>query len=84
MARDRFSRFKPINYSKSWRTIGHHSPSKPLKPSQQTEFLKQFYSEHKDEMTGWEREFVCDVTDNPYILTKKQKDTFRKIVQKYD
>ena len=83
MAKDRFSRFKPINYSNSWRQVGHYIPTKPIKPSQQTEYLKDFYSQYKDRMSGWEREFVCDITKSPYTLTQKQKDTFRNLVQKY-
>lgn len=91
MAKDRFSRHKPINWNSDWKQTG--SFIKPeikekkeyeYKTRQQHQTIIKTFQQYNTFMNDWEKTFVIGIRDMPYKLTFKQTEILKKIIQKYD
>lgn len=90
MAKDRFSKQKPIYWNKEFRTTGSKlrpevsvKKNKEFRTKEQTHNLSHVYNSYKHRMNDWEKEFIASLVTSPYILSVKQKNKFREIAKKY-
>jgi len=91
MAKDRFSRQKPINYHTGWKQTGSFiKPQKEekkefeYKTRKQHQIIIDVYQTYYDYLSDWEKTFMVGIRDMPYKLSPKQTEILRKIVLKYD
>ena len=91
MAKDRFSRQKPINYHTGWKQTGSFiKPQKEVKKEfeyktrKQHQIIIDIYQTYYNFLNDWEKTFIIGVRDMHYKLTPKQTEILRKLVLKYD
>jgi len=92
MAKDRFSRQKPINWNSGWKQTG--SFIKPevkvvqkeynYKTRKQQEVIVHVKQEYWKFMNEWERTFIVGIEKMPYKLTSKQISILKNTIKKYD
>jgi hypothetical protein len=93
MAKDRFSRHKPINWSKGFKETG--SMIRPYKSEieikevkyktrEQHHTLLDVKNNYYEFMSEWEKGFINTLIEKPYYPTEKQKDIVKNLIQKYD
>lgn len=99
MAKDRFNRFKPINWHSGFKQTGSFIKSyksevnkfavssvKPKKQHRSDELqnkLLNLYNIYKPVLTEWENEFLKSIISLPFQLTDKQKDVIKRIIKKH-
>ena len=99
MAKDRFNRFKPINWHSGFKQTGSFikpyksevnkvaaSSSKPYKKTrsqEQTNKLKTLFKLSQDHLNEWEKNFMTSILSNDNILSDKQNEIVSKIRVKY-
>jgi len=86
MGKDRFSRFKPINYSSSWKATGSFQPTTPSKPrltTEQLDMIGKIQNDFREHMNDWEKGFVRNLIVSNFQLTKRQKVKLRDIITRY-
>jgi hypothetical protein len=87
MAKDRYSRFKPINWDSDFKQTGSflpkdQKPKKQLRTFEQSEKLIRIKKEFGLYMTDWELNFIDSIISVPYQLSEKQKEILMKIKDK--
>ncbi len=87
MAKDKFNRFKPINWNSNWKQTGSFRTGyvKPLPKSrshEQSLFINDLLSNYSDQMNPYELDFIRSISSHSYELTQKQKKVLRIIWEK--
>jgi hypothetical protein len=87
MAKDRFNRFKPINWDPSFKQTGSflpkdQKPKKQLRTFEQSEKLIRIRKTFGSYMTDWELNFLDSIISVPYQLSEKQREVLMKIKDK--
>lgn len=84
MAKDRFNRFKPINYSSSWKATGSKLNIQPKRSimDKSTMEVISYLLQYKDKMNDWEKGFLRSLVINGTSLTPRQKDKVKQIKEK--
>ena len=98
MAKDRFNRFKPINWHSGFKQTGSFiktyksevntvtssstKPKKTLKSPEQVAYLEETYEIYSQYMSDWERNFWTSIMSVPFQISTKQKEILRNITKK--
>ena len=98
MAKDRFNRFKPINWHSGFKQTGSFikpyksevnkvaasssKPKKALKSPGQAAYLEEIYNLYSQHMSDWERNFWTSIMSVPFQISIKQKEILRRIIKK--
>ena len=92
MAKDRFNRFKPVNWNNNWKTTGSKisgdikisvDKRRPVRYPQSQELLIQLFDQLYHHLNDWEKQFMTSITEKKLLLTLKQKQSLEKIYTKY-
>jgi len=87
MAKDRFNRFKPINWHSGFKQTGsfinNEKPNHKLRSNEYQNKLLNLYNIYKPVLTEWENEFLKSIISLPFQLTDKQKDIVKRITKKH-
>ena len=90
MGKDRFNRFKPINWNNNWKATGSKisgslsgQNAKRSRYPESHELLNNLFNQISHHLNDWERQFMTGITDKKFLLTLKQKQTLEKIYTKY-
>jgi hypothetical protein len=92
MAKDRFSRHKPINWNSGWKQTGSFiKPERKVEKKEyeyknraQHQIILRIFQECNEYINDWERTFMIGIRDMPFKLTPKQTELLRKIYLKYE
>lgn len=91
MPKDRFSKFKPINWNTGFKQTGsfikHESPSTPkksIRTLEQNNVLYHIFDSGKEHMSEWELTFFNSILSVPYQISLKQKEVIKGVIKKYD
>ena len=74
MAKDRFSIFKPENFTKL----------EKVKSKSQIDIEQHLIKKHFNSMTEWEKNFIMSISKSSYCYTIKQKESIKNIFKKYE
>ena len=86
MAKDRFNRFKPINYHSGWKATGSFISlpnNKPRLTNEQLDMLSLIQNDFSEHMNDWEKGFIRNLIISNFQLTKRQKVKLKSIINKY-
>jgi hypothetical protein len=89
MAKDRFNRFKPINWNSSFKQTGSFikpevKKSPKIRDKNQQEFVDAISLCWNSKMNEWELEFVSSIRFSPWMLSDKQMSKLTEINIKYN
>ena len=88
MAKDRFSKFKPINWNSEFKQTGSFikpeivKPKKELRDPEVTKFLVSVLEDFEKYMTKWEYDFIKSIILVPFKCSSKQVEIIKKIIEK--
>lgn len=87
MAKDRFNKFKPINWNSNWKQTGSFKTGyvKPLPKSrshEQSLFINNLILNHSAIMNDYELDFMRTISSHGYELSQKQKKVLKSIWEK--
>jgi hypothetical protein len=86
MAKDRFNRFKPINWNSGFKQTGSFIKPESKKQHRSTsgqQKLLVLYEIYRPVLTEWENEFLKSVISLPFELTDKQREVIKRISMKH-
>jgi hypothetical protein len=83
MAKDRFSKYKPVNWNSGYKATGSFlKPDKPRKELKSTELITKLTSivqTFSMYLTQWEVNFITNLLSHPYALSDKQNQVISNI-----
>ena len=87
MGKDRFNKFKPINWSNNWKQTGsfrtgYVKPSPKSRSHEQSLFINNLLLNHSAIMNDYELDFMRSISGHSYELSGKQKKVLKSIWQK--
>jgi len=90
MAKDRFSKQKPIYWNTGFKQTGsfikpefNSAPKRKARSEEQTDRIKTLYQVAKNNLTTWENDFMLTILSHDFILTPKQNEIIQRIKQKF-
>ncbi len=89
MAKDRFNRFKPINWNSGFKQTGSFikpevKKSPKIRNKNQQEFVDAISLCWNSKMNDWELEFVNNIRFTPWLISDKQWNKLVEINKKYN
>jgi hypothetical protein len=91
MAKDRFNRFKPINWHSGFKQTGSFikpevetKPQKRIRTQSQNQLLIDIANNFGINYNDWENNFLETINKFPFELSDKQKDILLQMKKKYD
>ena len=91
MAKDRFNRFKPINWHSGFKQTGSFikpevetKPQKRIRTQSQNQLLIDIANNFGIKYNDWEKNFLETINKFPFELSDKQKDILLQMKKKYD
>ena len=88
MAKDRFSKHKPINWHSGFKQTGSFiKPEKTntkYRTKNQQDFIDAVSICWNNKMNSWELEFIANIRFTPWLISDKQWNKLKEINDKYN
>jgi hypothetical protein len=91
MAKDRFNKFKPINWNSDFKQTGSFLKpenniinKKKIRTFSQNQLLIDITNLHYTKYNNWEKKFLETINIHQYKLSDKQKNILIQIKEKYE